>query len=97
MILPVVTVILLVIFLDQRFMAGLGWPLSTVFMAIRGLLRQNSDSQIQIVRKFHPGRKSADVYIHMHVNDGNKFGTVFYKKVNEKIETSINLVWTAGQ
>ncbi|KAK1334944.1 hypothetical protein QTO34_004517 [Cnephaeus nilssonii] len=40
--------------------------------------------------------QSADVYSHMHVNDSNKFGIVFYKKVNEKIETSMNLVWTAA-
>ena len=29
-------------------------------------------------------------------NDGTEFGGSIYQKVNEKIETSINLAWTAG-
>ena len=30
------------------------------------------------------------------MNDGTEFGGSIYQKVNEKIETSINLAWTAG-
>ena len=33
---------------------------------------------------------------HGNRNDGTEFGGSIYQKVNEKIETSINLAWTAG-
>lgn len=29
-------------------------------------------------------------------NDGTEFGGSIYQKVNNKVETSINLAWTAG-
>lgn len=33
---------------------------------------------------------------HENRNDGTEFGGSIYQRVNEKIETSINLAWTAG-
>ncbi|XP_033622788.1 voltage-dependent anion-selective channel protein 3-like [Fukomys damarensis] len=45
---------------------------------------------------FALGYKVADFQLHTHVNDGTEFGGSIYQKVNEKIETSINLAWTAG-
>lgn len=33
---------------------------------------------------------------HENRNDGTEFGGSIYQKVNEKVETSINLAWTAG-
>ncbi|GAB1293040.1 Voltage-dependent anion-selective channel protein 3 [Apodemus speciosus] len=45
---------------------------------------------------FALGYKAADFQLHTHVNDGTEFGGSIYQKVNEKIETSINLAWTAG-
>ncbi|KAI4574667.1 hypothetical protein MJT46_003946 [Ovis ammon polii x Ovis aries] len=45
---------------------------------------------------FALGYKAADFQLHTHVNDGTEFGGSIYQKVNEKIETSINLTWTAG-
>ncbi|KAL6080773.1 hypothetical protein STEG23_016046, partial [Scotinomys teguina] len=45
---------------------------------------------------FALGYKAADFQLHTHVNDGTEFGGSIYQKVNEKIETSINLAWTVG-
>ena len=45
---------------------------------------------------FTLGYKAADFQLHTHVNDVTEFGGSIYQKVNEKIETSINLAWTAG-
>ncbi|XP_056681843.1 voltage-dependent anion-selective channel protein 3-like [Monodelphis domestica] len=45
---------------------------------------------------FALGYKGADFQLHTHVNDGTEFGGPIYQKVSEKIETSINLAWTAG-
>ena len=45
---------------------------------------------------FTLGYKAADFQLHTHVNDGTEFGGSIYQKVNEKIEMSINLEWTAG-
>ena len=40
--------------------------------------------------------KTTDFQLHIHVSDGTEFGELIYQKVNEKIEMSINLVWTAS-
>ena len=45
---------------------------------------------------FTLGYKAADFQLHTHVNDGTEFGGSIYQKVNEKIEMSINLTWTAS-
>ena len=45
---------------------------------------------------FALGYKAADFQLHTQVNDGTEFGGSIYQKVNEKIEMSINLEWTAG-
>ena len=45
---------------------------------------------------FTLGYKAADFQLHTHVNDGAEFGGSIYQKVNEKIEMSIHLVWTAS-
>ncbi|KAJ8779220.1 hypothetical protein J1605_000097 [Eschrichtius robustus] len=45
---------------------------------------------------FALGYKAADFQLHTHVNDGTEFVGSIYQKVNEKIETSINLAWMAG-
>uniref|UniRef100_A0A8C6CHG9 Non-selective voltage-gated ion channel VDAC3 n=1 Tax=Moschus moschiferus TaxID=68415 RepID=A0A8C6CHG9_MOSMO len=45
---------------------------------------------------FTLGYKAADFQLHTHVNDGTEFGRSIYQKVNEKIEMSINLAWTAS-
>ena len=42
------------------------------------------------------GYKAADFHLHTQVNDSTEFGGLIYQKVNEKIEMSINLEWTAG-
>ncbi|KAM4854993.1 LOW QUALITY PROTEIN: non-selective voltage-gated ion channel VDAC3-like [Thomomys bottae] len=45
---------------------------------------------------FALGYKAADFQLHIHMNDGTEFGGSIYQKVNEKIETAINLAWTSG-
>ena len=40
--------------------------------------------------------KNTDFQLCIHVSDGTEFGESIYQKVNEKIEMSINLVWTAS-
>ncbi|XP_028921562.1 voltage-dependent anion-selective channel protein 3 isoform X3 [Ornithorhynchus anatinus] len=45
---------------------------------------------------FALGYKAADFQLHTNVNDGTEFGGSIYQKVNEKVETSVNLAWTAG-
>uniref|UniRef100_A0A8C6C070 Non-selective voltage-gated ion channel VDAC3 n=1 Tax=Monodon monoceros TaxID=40151 RepID=A0A8C6C070_MONMO len=46
---------------------------------------------------FTLGYRAADYQLHTHMNDGIEFGGWIYQKVNKKIETSINLAWTAGR
>jgi len=40
------------------------------------------------------------IFICLHLlqnrNDGTEFGGSIYQKVNNKVETSVNLAWTAG-
>uniref|UniRef100_A0A8C5KMN8 Non-selective voltage-gated ion channel VDAC3 n=1 Tax=Jaculus jaculus TaxID=51337 RepID=A0A8C5KMN8_JACJA len=47
-------------------------------------------------KNFALSYKAADFQLHTYVNDGTEFGGSIYHKVNEKIETSINLAWLAG-
>ena len=70
-------------------MAGLFWPLKVglSFDTAKSKLSQNN---------FALGYKAADFQLHTHMNDGTEFGGSIYQKVNEKIEMSINLAWTAS-
>ena len=70
-------------------MAGLCWPLKVglSFDTAKSKLSQNN---------FALGYKAADFQLHTQVNDGTEFGGSIYQKVNEKIEMSISLEWTAG-
>ncbi|NWH65896.1 VDAC3 protein, partial [Geococcyx californianus] len=45
---------------------------------------------------FALGYKAGDFQLHTNVNDGTEFGGSIYQKVNDKVETSVNLAWTAG-
>ncbi|NXK89988.1 VDAC3 protein, partial [Formicarius rufipectus] len=45
---------------------------------------------------FALGYKAGDFQLLTNVNDGTEFGGSIYQKVNNKIETSVNLAWTAG-
>ncbi|XP_055991821.1 voltage-dependent anion-selective channel protein 3-like [Sorex fumeus] len=40
--------------------------------------------------------KDSDFQLHTHVNDVTELGGCIYQKVTDKVETSINLAWTAG-
>ncbi|XP_058715243.1 voltage-dependent anion-selective channel protein 3 isoform X3 [Poecile atricapillus] len=45
---------------------------------------------------FALGYKAGDFQLHTYVNDGTEFGGSIYQKINNKVETSVNLAWTAG-
>ncbi|CAJ0961507.1 unnamed protein product [Ranitomeya imitator] len=45
---------------------------------------------------FAVGYKTDEFQLHTNVNDGTEFGGSVYQKVNNKLETAINLAWTAG-
>ncbi|XP_067084238.1 voltage-dependent anion-selective channel protein 3 isoform X1 [Osmerus mordax] len=45
---------------------------------------------------FALGYKAGDFQLHTNVNDGTEFGGSIYQKVNEQLETGVNLAWTAG-
>ncbi|KAL1784023.1 voltage-dependent anion-selective channel protein 1 [Sigmodon hispidus] len=45
---------------------------------------------------FAVGYKTGEFQLHTNVNDGTEFGGSIYQKVNKKLETAINLAWTAG-
>ncbi|KAM8973623.1 non-selective voltage-gated ion channel VDAC1 [Pelodytes ibericus] len=45
---------------------------------------------------FAVGYKTDEFQLHTNVNDGTEFGGSVYQKVNDKLETAINLAWTAG-
>ncbi|XP_005429290.1 voltage-dependent anion-selective channel protein 3 isoform X2 [Geospiza fortis] len=47
-------------------------------------------------RNFALGYKAEDFQLHTNVNDGTEFGGSIYQKVTSKVETSVNLAWTAG-
>ncbi|KAL4689842.1 hypothetical protein H8959_012633, partial [Pygathrix nigripes] len=42
------------------------------------------------------GYKTDEFRLHTTVNDRTEFGSSIYQKVNNKLETTINLAWTAG-
>ena len=50
----------------------------------------------QSQNNFTLGYKATDSQLHTHLNYGCEFGGSIYQKVNQKIETSINLMWTAS-
>nr|DBA15392.1 TPA: hypothetical protein GDO54_004613 [Pyxicephalus adspersus] len=45
---------------------------------------------------FAVGYKTGDFQLHTNVNDGSEFAGSIYQKVSDKLETSVNLAWTAG-
>ncbi|KAJ8789365.1 hypothetical protein J1605_021892 [Eschrichtius robustus] len=45
---------------------------------------------------FAVGYKTDEFQLHTNVNDGTEFGGSIYQKVNKKLETAVNLAWTAG-
>uniref|UniRef100_A0A3Q3EPG7 Non-selective voltage-gated ion channel VDAC2 n=1 Tax=Labrus bergylta TaxID=56723 RepID=A0A3Q3EPG7_9LABR len=45
---------------------------------------------------FAVGYKTGDFQLHTNVNDGAEFGGSIYQKVNDNLETAVNLAWTAG-
>ncbi|XP_026784975.2 voltage-dependent anion-selective channel protein 1 isoform X1 [Pangasianodon hypophthalmus] len=45
---------------------------------------------------FAIGYKTKEFQLHTNVNDGTEFGGSIYQKVNDKLETAVNLAWTAG-
>uniref|UniRef100_A0A2R9AJB4 Non-selective voltage-gated ion channel VDAC1 n=1 Tax=Pan paniscus TaxID=9597 RepID=A0A2R9AJB4_PANPA len=45
---------------------------------------------------FAVGYKTDEFQLHTNVNDGTEFGGLIYQKVNKKLETAVNLTWTAG-
>uniref|UniRef100_A0A2R9CGH8 Non-selective voltage-gated ion channel VDAC1 n=1 Tax=Pan paniscus TaxID=9597 RepID=A0A2R9CGH8_PANPA len=45
---------------------------------------------------FAVGYETDEFWLHTNVNDGTEFGGLIYQKVNKKLETAVNLAWTAG-
>uniref|UniRef100_A0A8C5R266 Non-selective voltage-gated ion channel VDAC3 n=1 Tax=Leptobrachium leishanense TaxID=445787 RepID=A0A8C5R266_9ANUR len=45
---------------------------------------------------FALGYTAGDFQLHTNVNDGTEFGGSIYQKVNEDVETSVSLAWSAG-
>ncbi|NXO99862.1 VDAC3 protein, partial [Certhia brachydactyla] len=45
---------------------------------------------------FALGYKAGDFQLHTSVNDGTEFCGSIYQKVTERVETSVNIAWTAG-
>uniref|UniRef100_A0A8C5FPQ7 Non-selective voltage-gated ion channel VDAC2 n=1 Tax=Gadus morhua TaxID=8049 RepID=A0A8C5FPQ7_GADMO len=45
---------------------------------------------------FAIGYKTNDFQLHTNVNDGSEFAGTIYQKVNDQLETAVNLAWTAG-
>uniref|UniRef100_A0A3B3R1K9 Non-selective voltage-gated ion channel VDAC2 n=2 Tax=Paramormyrops kingsleyae TaxID=1676925 RepID=A0A3B3R1K9_9TELE len=45
---------------------------------------------------FAVGYKTEDFQLHTNVNDGTEFGGSICQKVSDKLETAVNLAWTAG-
>ena len=43
---------------------------------------------------FPLGYEATDFQLHTHMNNGTEFGGSIYQKMNETIETSINVMWT---
>ncbi|XP_013772782.2 voltage-dependent anion-selective channel protein 2-like [Limulus polyphemus] len=45
---------------------------------------------------FAVGYSANDFVLHTNVNDGQEFGGSVYQKVNDKLETAVQLAWNAG-
>jgi voltage-dependent anion channel protein 2 len=45
---------------------------------------------------FAVGYSLGDFVLHTNVNDGQEFGGSIYQKVNDQLETAVQLSWTAG-
>lgn len=45
---------------------------------------------------FALGYSTSDFVLHTNVNDGQEFGGSVYQKVNENLETGVQLAWSAG-
>ncbi|XP_077481708.1 non-selective voltage-gated ion channel VDAC2-like [Stigmatopora argus] len=45
---------------------------------------------------FAIGYKTGDFQLHTNVNNGCEFGGSIYQKVNEQLETAVDLAWAAG-
>ncbi|KAJ8407144.1 hypothetical protein AAFF_G00288200 [Aldrovandia affinis] len=45
---------------------------------------------------FAVGYRTDEFQLHTNVNDGTEFGGSIYQKVNDNLETAVNLAWTAG-
>ncbi|XP_018417437.1 PREDICTED: voltage-dependent anion-selective channel protein 3 isoform X1 [Nanorana parkeri] len=45
---------------------------------------------------FALGYMAEDFQLHTNVNDGTEFGGSIYQKVNQDVETSVSLAWSAG-
>lgn len=45
---------------------------------------------------FAVGYSTGDFVLHTNVNDGQEFGGSIYQKVNDKLQTGVQLSWTAG-
>jgi len=66
-----------------------GWlaGIQAAYDASKGKLVKNN---------FSLGYSSGDFVLHSNVNDGAVFGASMYQKVNPKLETGVNLGWTAS-
>lgn len=45
---------------------------------------------------FSVGYTTDDFTLHTNVNDGTEFGGSYYQRVNDELETAVQLSWTAG-
>jgi voltage-dependent anion channel protein 2 len=45
---------------------------------------------------FAVGFQGSDFTLHTNVNDGNEFGGSYHQRVNDELETAVQLSWTAG-
>jgi len=54
-------------------------------------------SQSKLTRNnFSLAYAASDFSLHSNCNDGTEFGGALYQKVNDKLETGVQLAWTAG-
>ncbi|EGW07002.1 Voltage-dependent anion-selective channel protein 1 [Cricetulus griseus] len=56
---------------------------------------ETSKSQVT-QSNFAVGYKMGEFQLHTNVNDGTEFGASIYQELNNKLETAVNLAWTAG-
>ncbi|CAF2383941.1 unnamed protein product [Rotaria sp. Silwood2] len=67
----------------QGWLAGYQY----VFNTARSLLTKNN---------FAVGFKAKDFTLYANMNDGNEVGGSVYQRVNDRLETGVQLAWTAG-